>query len=283
MPNQDNFRSNLADVTEPRFLASRMVRFPTENLLLEEIPASFGYDNEDTVEIHFYTAQDNVLLLSTTVALNSGILKSHIISYDDGTYKNYLEIDFTKLFLDQSLVFIPGDYLVVFNFFSDEIGSYRNRELEIKNISTSRTEVVVGFPPIEPENPSLQQSQQRILDEFAIPSLQKPDAIGAMEKIITSGVKLSSDAEGMTSTNVLANLGDPLRKLTALENAEVLGEIQELLNDFIPRLFDPVRKEIITTQDIYLQQVELIDYLRYAISIKIAKMQSSVNSKIRII
>jgi hypothetical protein len=283
MPNQDNFRSNLADVTEPRFLASRMVRFPTENLLLEEIPASFGYDNEDTVEIHFYTAQDNVLLLSTTVALNSGILKSHIISYDDGTYKNYLEIDFTKLFLDQSLVFIPGDYLVVFNFFSDEIGSYRNRELEIKNISTSRTEVVVGFPQIVPENPSLQQSQQRILDEFAIPSLQKPDAIGAMEKIITSGVKLSSDAEGMTSTNVLANLGDPLRKLTALENAEVLGEIQELLNDFIPRLFDPVRKEIITTQDIYLQQVELIDYLRYAISIKIAKMQSSVNSKIRII
>lgn len=282
MPNQDNFRTNLADNREARFLASRMVRFPTENLLLEEIPASFGYDNQDLIEIHFYTAQDNVLLLSTTATLDSGILKSHIISYEDGTYKNYLEINFTKLFLDQSLVFIPGDYLVVFNFFSDEIGSYDDRQLEIKNISPSRTEVLIGFPQTIPENPALQQSQQKTIDEFATPALQKPDAIGAMEKVITSGVKLSDDAEGMTSTNVLANVGDPVRILTALENAEVLGELQELLTDFIPRLFEPVRKEIISTQDIYLQQVELIDYLRYAVSIKIARMQNSVNSKIRI-
>lgn len=283
MPNQNNFRSDITNKKEPRYLASRLVRVPEEQILLEEIPASFGYDNEDTVEIHFYTVQENALLLSTTIPLNSGILKSHIVSYNDNTYKNYLEIDFTKLFLDKSLIFIPGEYNVVINFFSDEIGTYEDRQLEIQAISTSRTEVSVGFPATFPENQVLDEYQQNIIDEFATPSFSKVDSIGVMEKIITSGVKSVDDTEGMTASNVLPNVTNPERIFNALVNAEVFTEVQENLNDFIPKLFEVIRQEIIGNPDIYLQPDELIRHLRYAISIRIGNLQSSVSNRVRII
>lgn len=281
MPNQNNFRSNI-NKSEPRFLASRLVRLPEEELLLEEIPASFGYDNEDVVEIHFYTVQENALLLSLTAPLNSGILKSHLVSYDDNTYKNYLQIDFTKLFVDKSIIFIPGEYRVVFNFFSDEIGSYDDRQLEIKTISPSRTEIAVGFPPITPPNEVLQQFQQDTIYEFTTPAFSKPDAVGIMEKIVTSGVRLNDSGEGMTTTNVLPNIQNPERTINALTNAELLTELQEKLDDFIPRLFETVRREIVTNDDIYLQKEDLITYLRYAISVKIGQLQNTMNRRVKI-
>ena len=145
MPNQANFRSDITTQTEPRFAASRIVSNPNELILFEEVPASFAFDAHDTLEVHFYTTPGNQLLLSTTITLSDQIIMSHIVSYSDNSYKNYIRIDFTKLFIDKNLILVPGDYKLVLNFFSDEIGSYTDRRLTIDTISPSRTEVQLTF------------------------------------------------------------------------------------------------------------------------------------------
>ena len=181
MPNQENFRSDVTTVTEPRFLASRIVRVPDELILLEELAASFGFDIDDNVEIHFYTVPDNILTLSTVIRIRDTILKSHVVKYQDDTLKNYIRIDFTKLFLDKNLVLLPGDYRVVMNFFSDEIGKYDNRILSVSQISPSRTEVELIFNNTTDE--VVREQNLIALKEFVEVGLNKPDAAGLAQKI----------------------------------------------------------------------------------------------------
>jgi hypothetical protein len=69
MPNQRNFRSDITTVTEPRFTASRIVKSYDEGVLLEELPASFGFNELDNIEVHFYTLSSNSLVLSTVINL----------------------------------------------------------------------------------------------------------------------------------------------------------------------------------------------------------------------
>jgi hypothetical protein len=207
MPNQANFRSNITTQTEPRFTASRIVSNPSELILFEEVPASFAFDAQDNVEVHFYTIPGNQLLLSATVTLNDEVVKSHIVAYNDNSYKNYIRIDFTKLFVDKNLILVPGDYRLVLNFFSDEIGSYTDRRLTIDTISPTRTEVQLTFNNVIDE--VTRRENQYLLKEFVEPSFTKADAVGVAEKIFKSGVELDDSTEGVTADTIVENIEIP--------------------------------------------------------------------------
>jgi hypothetical protein len=293
MPNQNNFRNEVISRTESRFLASRIVRFPQDGVLLEEIPASFGYDYEDNVELHFYTAKSNTLVQSLVTKLSDGFVKLHIVGYDDGTYKTYLQIDFTRLFTElptnistvkNIIVMIPGDYKVSINFFSDEIGNYNNKVLTISEISPSRTEIETYFN--NSFNEVAIDTNDRLLYEFVTDSFIKADAIGVMKKILKDGVESGNDAEGLTANNIIQNIN--VNQIQTQE--QTINKIQRLglepqfvnaINAYLPKLFEKIREEIVIGDEL-VQADELENFLEVEIKQTIQEIQTMLDSRISI-
>lgn len=281
MPNQSNFRSDVTNKTDSRFLASRVVKLPTEGILNEEIPGSFGYDAEDYIEIHFYDLENNELALSVTTKLSDNILKQHIVSYNDGTFKNYLQIDFTKLFVDNEASLIPGDYKVTLNFFSNEIGGYDDRRLNIKKISTSRTEVELEFNN-ETEAKYIDQNS-KLFREFVYAGLIRADAIGVSEKIFTQGVESNDPTEGLLVSNIEQNLtADEADMPSRIEALGIKQTFDEQVNQYVYNLFEKIREEIIIKGDERIQQDELYAIIQENVKQNIGQLQVLVDNRIQV-
>jgi hypothetical protein len=285
MPNQANYRTDISNKTDPRYMVSRIVKMPEDGVLLEEIPASFGFDELDNIEVHFYTISGNKLMLSTTIRLEeSAILKSHVVSYDDGTFKNYIRIDFTELFSSNEILLIPGEYHMVLNFFSDEIGRYDNRTLFVQKISPSRTEVVVAF--IDNVSPINIENNKKIIYEFIEPSFNKAVAVGVAEKIFKSGVITQDSLEGLTYENVVQNINIPhqgqfydstIKKLIDIGLEEHF--ITEF-NNFLLILFESIKEEIIIKGDKRIQKEEFLQIISEIVTRKVSELQASVDRRI---
>lgn len=290
MPNQFNFRSDVTTRTDPTYLASRIVRIRDEGVLYEQIPASFGFETFDVIEIHFYTIPDNQLALSTIIDVENveDILKSHIVQYGDDSFKNYLRIDFTKLFELNNVLLVPGDYRMILNFFSDEIGDYSNRKLYVQNISDSRTELQLAFQPTNDLNEITQNENE--LKEFVTPSFDKPTAVGVGEKIFASGVRLQDSTEGITYENMVQNI-DVTELNQTFENTiarinklgpQVVQDFQSNIEDFLVSLFKTVKEEIIIKGDRRIQEDEFQEFINTALEIKIKELQQKYQNKILI-
>jgi len=283
MPNQSNFRSSLTQ-SDVRFLASRIVRLPTEQILLEEVPASFGYDAEDNVELHFYTARSNLLVTSIITKLSEEIVKLHIVGYDDGTYKTYLQIDFTKLLVDKNTTIVPGDYKVSINFFSDEIGSYDNPILAISEISPSRTEIEVYFTNSTDEVKIAQNDT--LIREFINEGFSKAEAIGVMKKVLQDGVTSGNDSEGLTANNIVNNIEIPAVQTTesTIGRLETLGidqQFKDAVNAYLPNLFEKIREKIVIGDEL-VQSDELEQFIRNEIKITLEQLQVSLDPRVTI-
>lgn len=286
MPNQNNFRSDVTTPTVPTYLASRIVRVPTEAIFLEELPGSFGFDAEDNLELHFYTIPDNRLILSTTVKLTDNVLRNHIVAYQDGTYKNYLRIDFTKLFVDKTLLLIPGDYRMVVNFFSDEIGNYNNRKMTITDMGPSRTEIELQFND-SVDAVSAKQNDD-LLREFVDKSFMKADAVGVVDKIFKSGVELEDSTEGVTSENIIQNITLPQEDQTfdntiaRIERLKLRNAFEQQVNDFLLQLDVFVREYVVEKGDERIQEYELQEIIQKVVEQQIHRLRQSVDSRIKI-
>jgi hypothetical protein len=286
MPNQENFRTNLSTITDPRYTASRIINVTDNFILNEEVPASFAFDIDDVIEVHFYTTVGNQRVLSTTINPNDGIIKSHIVSYQDNSYKNYIRIDFTKLFTDKNLILVPGDYRMVLNFFSGEIGTYENRKLNIDVISDSRTEVQLSFN--DTVNDVVLQENLYLLKEFVEKGFNKSDAVGTAEKIFESGVQLNSSDEGLTAFNIGLNIDTPLANQTredTLDRINAIGVTEifnQQLNSFLPELYKFVREEIVITGDDRIQESEFRDIIQRIVKEKINQLAKITDRRIQV-
>jgi len=284
MPNQANFRSDITTIIDPRFTASRIVKVPSELILYEETPASFAFDKDDNIEVHFYSVVTNELILSTIINLEDAIVKSHIVGYKDNSYKNYIRIDFTKLFIDKDLILIPGDYRVVLNFFSNEIGTYNNKKLTLNRISETRTEVELVFN--DTVDDISRQENLTLLREFVEKSFNKTDAVGVAEKIFKSGVELNDSTEGLTAANIennieIADIGQTYENTLARIDRIGLREIFDTqLNDFLLELFKYVREEIVINGDERIQEDEYQEIIRKVILEKITNLRQTVDSRV---
>lgn len=289
MPNQDNFRSDITTPADPRFLASRIVRFPEEEILYELIPASFGYDVFDNIELHFYSTLDDRLVVSLLIDVEGvDSLKSHVVSYADDTFKNYIRIDFTKLFDDNNLILPPGDYKIVMNFFANEIGSYEDRKLFIQRISESRTEVQLQFNPTGDLEERLANKSD--LREFLEPSFPRPIAIGVAEKIFRSGVLAGDLTEGVTYDNILNNWERPeldqffentLHRIRRL-SPQVEEDMEEAIHEFLPRVYEKMRELIVIKGDRRIQEDEFLAFMEEAIEVEFNRLQSAIDNRIKI-
>lgn len=289
MPNQNNFRSDVTNITDTTYLASRIVQFPTDAIFLEQVAGSFGYDPEDNLELHFYSVPDNELVLSTVVKLSDDMLKFNVVSYEDGTYKTYLRIDMTKLVIDKNLILVSGDYRLVVNFFSDEIGSYVNRKMFIAEISDSRTEVELQFIDNQADRTGdLRILNQVELKEFVEKGFTRPDAIGVGEKIFKSGVELNDPTEGVTSTNIITNIEIPLEQqtfdntITRIQRLGLRIDFEQQLNDFVQTLYPLLREKIVRESDERIQESEFRDFIIKLVEQKISNLAATVDARIKI-
>jgi hypothetical protein len=284
MPNQSNFRTNISDQSNLRFTASRIVNSPNELILFEEVAASFAFDPDDTIEVHFYTTIGNQLLLSTNIELIDEIIKLHTVAYNDGSYKNYIRIDFTKLFLEKNLILVPGDYKLVLNFFSNEIGSYNNRRLTINEISPSRTEVQLSFNDIS--NEVIRNDAILLLNEFIEPSFTKPDAVGVAQKIFKSGVELEDSTEGITADVVVDNIeiediGQTYENTMAkVDRLNLRQSTDAQINNFLLELYSFIQEEIVIYGDDRIQQTEYEQIIRDVVQNKIQFLYQSLDQRI---
>lgn len=286
MPNQVNFRSDVTTPIEPRFSASRIVNNPSELILFEEVPASFAFDAQDNIEIYFYTIPGNQLLLTAIVTLRDEIIKSHIVAYADNSYKTYIRIDFTKLFVDKNLVLIPGDYRMVLNFFSDEIGSYTDRRLTIDTISPSRTEVQLTFNNVIDE--VTRAENQYLLKEFIEPSFNKLDAVGVAQKIFKSGVELNDSAEGVTATGVVENIQVPEinqtyeNTMARIDRLNLRESFDLQINNFLLQLGSFIQEEIVINGDDRIQQDQYEEIIRSMVANKITELRQVMDMRINV-
>jgi hypothetical protein len=279
MPNQNNFRSDITNKTESRFLASRIVEFPEDGILVEQLAGSFGYNVNDVVELHFYTYPGNTLLFSTTVELNiPDVLKIHTVAYADGTFKNYLRIDFTKLFEEKNLTLVPSEYRLVINLFSNEIGAYSDRNLVLEEISNSRTEVQLRFR--NPATFAELEKNKKDTNEFILPSFPKNVATLVANQILTRGITNNDASQGLTYETVAVDE-------TALVRVQRVGsvgeeELRQKINDFLLNVYENVREQIIMLGDARIQQNEFFDFINAAVEQEILEM-SNASSRILII
>ena len=286
MPTQANFRSNVTTPTELRFSASRIVTNPSELILFEEVPASFAFDAQDNIEIHFYTIPGNQLLLSTTITIRDEIIKSHVVTYADNSYKTYIRIDFTKLFIDKNLILIPGDYQMVLNFFSDEIGSYADKRLTIDAISPLRTEVQLTFNNVIDE--VARREDAYLLREFVEPSFNKSDAVGVAQKIFKSGVELQDSTEGITVDTIVENIQIPEinqtyeNTMARIDKLNLRESFDLQVNNFLLQLGSFIQEEIVINGDDRIQQDQYEQIIRSIIADKIVELRQVMDMRINV-
>lgn len=283
MPNQLNFRSDITTIQEPKFFASRIVNIPEEQILLQEIAGQIGYEQFDNIEVHFYEYRTNVLVLSTVIRpTDDDVLKLHITSYADGTYKTHLRIDFTKLFELKNITLLPNTYKMVLNFFSDEIGSYENRTLFIQEISPSQTELQLAFNNVNTQENNL------LLYEFISKSFSKPFADGVAQKIFKSGVTLNNSAEGMIYKNVVDNItvnaiGQTFANtIQRVKDMNMEQMVEESVNAFIVSLYNNIQEQIINKNDRRIQGDELKQMIQTSVFQQLPKLQEMLGNRIQV-
>jgi hypothetical protein len=276
MPNQENFRTDLSQLTQDTQFVSRIIRLPQEGILLEELPGSFGYDFGDNVEMHFYTAQGNTLLLSTVVSVSEeNIFKFHMVEYDDGSIQTYLRIDFTQLMESKNVILLPGDYKMVLNFFSDEIGNYNNKKLYIQEISPSRTELQLGF--VDNTNPVKIDENEKLLKEFVSKSFDKITAIGVAEIILVNSFSENDSDTGLTYNGIFTQ-----QERAKIDRAILTSPTQNALEEFLNKTLETFTTKIIEKTDERIQLDEFLTILEESIQENISFIRNLLRFKMSI-
>jgi hypothetical protein len=236
MPNQSNFEQEL-NLNETRYTTSRIAQIPEDNILFSVEPADFGFYANDNVEIHFYSTFTEELIYSQRVGIVDGILAIKTIQYEDGKYRNYITFDFNKFIELYPSDIGPGEYKVVLNIFSDEIGGYDNRKMIIDAISDSRTEVNLRFKEAATER-DIEE-----LNYFISPSIGKPFVDGILQNILLNASQNSDETTGVTIDRVVRELkviGEEF-DLNRTENLGKLNDIKLFIDQLMVSVYDQLQ------------------------------------------
>ena len=211
MPRQPNY-GELIPLKPKSKAMSRIANSELDTDILQaRVPAGFGFDYTDNIELHFYDSQNN-LVNTTIIPVASGIVSVRSISLPDGGIEEKVIIDMARVQTELGLFLMPGTYTVTINLFSDEIGSYGNKKLTIEEISPSRTELRLGF------NVRYTDTESSELFEFIEPSLPRVVAVGTIGSIVGH-----NEAELITQEN------EPPQTQTQMFITDVNVELESLV------------------------------------------------------
>lgn len=241
MPNELNFEQPV-DANNRRYTISRVAQIPEDNLLFSVEPADFGFYSNDNIEIHFYSKFTEELIYSQRVAITDNVLAIKTIQYEDGKYRNYITFDFNRFIELYPLSIGPGEYTIVLNIFSDEIGSYEDRKMTIDAISNSRTEVNLRFKG----TPTERDIEE--LNYFISPSIGKPFVDGILQNILLNASQTSDETTGITIDRVVRELnviGEAF-DLTRTENVGRLNDVKVFIDQLMVSVYERLQTELVS-------------------------------------
>jgi hypothetical protein len=263
MANQLNFPSELQNVS-----TQRPPRVDVRDLRLIENQQKqilFGTSTRDKVELWLYNP-DNTFAGHTVLSPSDPIVT--LTTYvDQSGPSEVLNLDLTALSLRMGIN--PGRYVLVSNFFRDEIGSEAGYKLYVSDISNDRTEI-----QLYPVNPT-QESYDDIFD-FITPSVPKLFAQGLVDQLF--GVNLDAvDTEKIRQSDIdsFINQGDSTT-IARLQYSGLYNSFVNSINIMLPRVYkrtlDLMAGDVVNYQ---VQKIELIKYLMTAFDAELARMVSS--------
>lgn len=211
MPRQPNYGELIPLKPQSKALSRIADSELDTDILQARVPAGFGFDYTDNIELHFYDSQNN-LVNTTIIPVASGMVSVRSISLPDGGIEEKVIIDMARVQTELGLFLMPGTYTVTINLFSDEIGSYGNKKLTIEEISPSRTELRLGF------NVRYTDTESSELFEFIEPSLPRVVAVGTIGSIVGH-----NEAELITQEN------EPPQTQTQMFITDVNVELESLV------------------------------------------------------
>ena len=198
MPNQYDYRELLHPSLSARYTISRVMAFPTDETIRAIVPAEFGFYPNEYVELCLYNPSDNTFISSQRIDLADNIISVVQLVYQDGSYTNYITIDFSKINELYPAFLIPGVFDLVINVFEDMIGAEDNKKLAIDVISADSTEVRLKYPvffgPMEEEE----------LSNIINKSIPKPFLGGVTDELLVEAQQTGNAALGITAAEVLA-------------------------------------------------------------------------------
>ncbi len=240
MSTQENYTESLPSNSK-RYSVSRVATIPTDELLFAVEPADFGFTVNDNIEIHFYSKLTTALVFSQRIDLTDDILGIRTIDYVDNKFRNYITFDFNKYIELYPLKISPGDYEIVINIFSDEIGNYNDKKMLINAVSDSRTEVNLRFKDITETN-------LLELKEFVKPAISKPYLDGILQNVFITAGQQSNQSIGVTIEAILGELSaaGEAQDLTRTEQLGRLGEVQALVANLLETVYKRIQQILVS-------------------------------------
>lgn len=143
MANQENFKTDVTSNSAQfaKYTVSRIISNLSDDLLRIEAPADFPVDlNGYNVQINVYSLADNSLIYTAAISneKNPGALYTESLWYTDGSVRQLLFVDFSKIV---GLNLPLGQVSITLNFFKNEVGSLDQPVLKVSQISLTRQEV----------------------------------------------------------------------------------------------------------------------------------------------
>lgn len=204
MPNQYNYRETLRPPLSARYSISRIMSFPTDETIQEIVPAEFGFYQNEYVEMCLYNPSDSTFISSQRIDLADNIVSVVHLVYQNGSFTNYITVDFSKINETYPEFLIPGVFDLVINVFEDMIGADNNKKLSIDEISSDRTEVRLKYDTY------FGAFEAKELSNVVNKSIPKPFLGGITDNLLITAQQTSSPTIGITADEVLrAASGEP--------------------------------------------------------------------------
>ncbi len=251
MPNPLNYPEKLVSTVNQR--PSRFANKDVGLMRNAEKEILFGTSDRDVVELWIYNP-DGTLANHINVGPTETALTTTTIVDQSGTHE-VLNINFTEV--QRTTGIDPGRYVLVGNFFRNEVGSEDGYKLYISEISEDRTELRLGLVQHDP-------SAIQDLYEFLTPSVPRKYAAALMAEILGQSIN-APDIDKITPASVETDLGGDI--YNRLVYAGQLSVLENLLDNILRRTYTKALDLLaadITNQ--YVQKIEIDQYMSTALA-----------------
>jgi len=250
MPTQENYVQFIPG--NPQVVSvSRLAEGENDTeVIFGRLPGQFGFDQDDNIEMHFYDSSNN-LVGSVIIPVNTGIISGRTILLPDGTEDEKIVVDMTRVQKELGLLVPPGTYTVSINLFSNEIGAYNNPKMIIEEVSTSRTELRLGF--VASNITDVEVSE---LFEFTQPSVPRATAASILADILVVDNPTSTeDQQAPGPDEILAFTSNVIQKLEDVD-PEIITKLSDIQPDANDNLFATIR---VLNEAIYDEFLSLLE------------------------
>lgn len=258
MPNQYNYRQRIRAPLSARYTISRIMQLPIEGIIDLLAPAEFGFYEKEHVMLSLYNPTDNTYISSQRIDLADGILTIKSVAYRDGTFSNYLTVDFTKLNATYPTFLTPGVYDLVIDVMEDMIGSDDDKKLLIDEISDSRTEVKLKFDGF------FGVLEREELDNIVYKSIPRPFLGGILDNLLLVANETGNAIIGITAEEILGRMKASESTYFVVENLELQNNYTEVINKILKSAHEKVLAKL-QFSAYRLQQNEFADLVKTCI------------------